>query len=218
MEKHVLQLIWNKSMSAHLLKISRLEGLTDGIFAIAMTIIILNLHVPLNLSDGKISLLIKSEIYTNLFIYIGTFIILGTHWIAMNFQWGLLERLNRVYLWVSMFYLMVICVIPFSANLLGAYKYNIHSINFYIGNLLCASLGQILSLHIAEHYKLFKDVYTQAIYRAAALRILIAPIFYISALILAHWSTKAAFVLLVLPTVIYMIPGRIDRFEGIKIT
>src|SRR5579871_1824982 len=105
--------------AAHLLKVSRLEGLTDGIFAIAMTILVLNLRVPVNLPDTKISLHIQSEIYTNLLIYIGTFIILGTHWIAMNFQWGLLELLNRIYLWVNMFYLMAICVVPFSANLLG---------------------------------------------------------------------------------------------------
>src|SRR5262245_36882664 len=130
--------------AAHLLKVSRLEGLTDGIFAIAMTILILNLHVPLNLTDDKITPLIKNEIYSNLFIYIGTFIILGTHWIAMNFQWGLLDRLNRVYLWVNIFYLMSICVVPFSANLLGAYRYNIHSIYFYVANLLCTSLGQFL--------------------------------------------------------------------------
>lgn len=202
--------------AAHLLKVSRLEGLTDGIFAIAMTIIVLNLHVPQNLSNDMISPLIQEEIYSNLFIYIGTFIILGTHWIAMNFQWGLLERLNRIYLWTNMFYLMTICVIPFSANLLGAYRYNIHSINFYAANLLCASLGQFLILQCAHFFKLFKDIYTPSIYRAAMLRILVAPLFYVSALILAHWSIRGAFMMLVAPTLIYMIPGRIDRYEGIS--
>ena len=134
-------------MATHLLKISRLEGLTDGIFAIAMTIIVLNLHVPQHLPDQEISPLLRDEIFDNLFIYIGTFIILGTHWIAMNFQWGLLDRLNRIYLWINMFYLMSICIIPFSANLLGAYRDNVDSIRFYAINLLCTSLGQFLILH-----------------------------------------------------------------------
>lgn len=201
-------------MAVHLLKISRLEGLTDGIFAIAMTIIVLNMHVPLHLPDAKIPPLIEAEIYSNLFIYIGSFIILGTHWIAMNFQWGLLDRLNRVYLWTNMFYLMGICVIPFSANLLGAYRYNIHSINFYAVNLLFVSAGQLIALHCALYYKLFKDTYTPAIYRAAVLRILLAPLFYVNALIVAHLNTRAAFLLLVAPTIIYMIPGRIDKYEG----
>lgn len=200
-------------MAIHLLKVSRLEGLTDGIFAIAMTIIVLNMHVPTHLSDVQITPLIRDEIYSNLFVYIGSFIILGTHWIAMNFQWGLLERLNRTYLWVNMFYLMVICIIPFSANLLGAYRYNEVSIYFYAANLLCCSLGQMLILQCSVYYKLNKDAYTHEIYRAAVLRILVAPIFYISSLILTHWTTKGCFILLVLPTLIYMIPGRIDKYE-----
>ena len=199
--------------TTHLLKVSRLEALTDGIFAIAMTIIVLNLHVPLHLPNQKIPPLIREEIFSNLLVYIGSFIILGTHWIAMNFQWGLLERLNRTYFWVNMFYLMAICVIPFSANLLGAYRYNVDSIYFYAINLLCCSFGQILILQCSVYYKLNKDVYKPVIYRAAILRILVAPVFYISSLILTHWTTRGCFVLLVLPTLIYMIPGRIDRYE-----
>jgi uncharacterized membrane protein len=202
--------------SIHLLKVSRLESLTDGIFAIAMTIIVLNLHVPSHLPDQEISPLIQEEVYSSLFVYIGSFIILGTHWIAMNFQWGLLERLNRTYLWINMFYLMTICVIPFSANLLGAYRYNVGSIYFYAINLLCASLGQFLTLYFSSYFKLNKDKLPHVIYRAAVLRILVAPVFYISSLILSHWTTKGCFLLLVAPTIIYMIPGRIDRYEHIN--
>ncbi|HVE43917.1 MAG TPA: TMEM175 family protein [Gammaproteobacteria bacterium] len=205
-----------KSMaSEHLLKLSRLASLSDGVFAIAMTIIILNLHVPMHLPDQNLQFLLHDEIYANLFIYIGTFIILGTHWIAMNFQWGLLVRLNRPYLWANIFYLMVICVIPFSANLLGVYRHSVESIYFYAVNLLCSSLGQLLILCSAYYFNLNKSTCTPAIYRAALLRILVAPIFYVSSLILAHWTTEGCFILLVLPTLIYMIPGKIDKYEHI---
>lgn len=201
----------------HLLKVSRFECLTDGIFAIAMTIMVLNLHVPTH-PTTSFSPLIQRDIFLNLFIYIGSFIILGTHWIAMNFQWGLLERLNRVYLWTNMFYLMIICIVPFSANLLGAYPSNTFSIHFYAINLMCCSLGQLLSLQCAHLFKLFKtDIVSSGIHRAATLRILLAPLFYICSLISAHWNVTLAFVLLVAPTLIYMIPGRIDRYEGIEV-
>lgn len=200
--------------SIHLLKISRLEGLADGIFAIAMTIMVLNLHVPLHIQTHKIFPLIQKDLYTNLIIYVGSFVILGTHWVAMNFQWGLLERLNRIYLWTNIFYLMVICVIPFSANLLGAYPNNIDSINFYGINLLCCSLGQFLTLECAHFFKLYKSEYTPAIHRAALRRIWVAPPFYVASLLIAHWNIVVAFSLLVFPTLIYIIPGRIDRFEG----
>lgn len=198
----------------HLLKVSRLEGLSDGIFAIAMTIMVLNLHVPADVHARDILPLIKHDIFVNLLIYIGSFTILGTHWIAMNFQIGLLERLNRPYLWSNMIYLMVICVIPFSANLLGEYPESLDSIYFYIFNLLCASAGQLLVLHTAQHYHLNKPIYTQEIYRATLSRIFLAPIFYVAALFVASFSITLAFFLIVSPTLMYIFPGKIDKYES----
>lgn len=199
--------------TAHLLKISRLECLTDGIFAIAMTIMVLNLHVPSHLATINVLPVIEHDIFMNLIIFIGSFVILGTHWIAMNFQLGMLDHLNRTYLWSNMFYLMVICVVPFSASLLGQYPHGTESIDFYAANLLCASAGQALTLGCARHYNLYRHAFASAVYRAAFLRILVAPPFYISSIILANWTISGAFILLVLPTFIYMIPGRIDRYE-----
>ncbi len=201
--------------SPHLLKLSRLENLTDGIFAIAMTIMVLNLHVPAHEATKDILPLIKNDLYTNLIIYVGSFAILGTHWIAMNFQWGLLDHLNRVYLWVNMYYLTVICIVPFSANLLGEYPFSKDSIYFYAGNLIACSIGQIIALECAHRYQLYKASYTHAIRTAALGRILIAPPIYIAAMIVAQWSIMLAFILLVVPTIIYIIPGKIDRFEGV---
>lgn len=197
----------------HLLKISRLESLSDGIFAIAMTIMVLNLHVPVDVQTTDILPLIKHDIFINLLIYIGSFVILGTHWIAMNFQVGLLERLNRPYLWCNMLYLMMICVIPFSANLLGEYPDSIDSIYFYIYNLLGCSVGQLLVLQSARYFKLNKTIYTHDIYVATKQRIYLAPVFYVAGLFVAKISVSLAFLLIVLPTFLYIFPGRIDKYE-----
>jgi len=197
----------------HLLKISRLEGLTDGIFAIAMTILVLDLRLPSHLPTDNLFFLLKSDIALKLFIYAVSFIILGTLWVAMNFQLGLLDRLNRQYLWSNVFYLMVICVVPFSASLVGAYPNSPASISFYALNLLAASMGQLLTCQCADYFNLNINIYTPAIKQAVIRRILLAPIFYVLSLFLAHWNTSAAFITLILPTAFYMVPGRVDRFE-----
>ena len=193
--------------SSHLLKVSRLEGLTDGIFAIAMTILVLDLKLP-----GSATFL-TSAIYIRLAVYVGSFIILGTLWVAMNFQLGLIERLNRPYLWTNILYLMVICVVPFSASLVAAFPNHPGSISFFAVNLLFASSGQLLTFVTAHHYKLNKSSYSEGIKRAIINRIYVAPIFYISALLVAHWNTSIAFLLLVAPPTIYLIPGKIDTFD-----
>jgi uncharacterized membrane protein len=202
------------SSPTHLLKISRLEGLTDGIFAIAMTILVLDLRLPESAGTGDLLDILKNDVLLKLFIYAGSFVILGTLWVAMNFQLGLLERLNRQYLWTNVFYLMVICVVPFSASLIGSYPNSPTSISFYAINLLCASLGQLLTAQCSHTYNLNKEIYTPAIRHAVIRRIFVAPIFYIGSLVVAHWNTTAAAIMLVAPTVLYMIPGSVDRYES----
>lgn len=198
----------------HLLKISRLEGLTDGIFAIAMTILVLDLRLPPHVATDNLLLILKDDVFIKLFIFVGSFIILGTLWVAMNFQLGLLERLNRQYLWTNIFYLMVICIVPFSATLVSAFPNSPVSISFYAINLICASMGQLLTSQCAHFYNLNKDIYTPPVRHAVLRRIFVAPIFYIASLVLAYWNTHIAFIMLLIPTLVYMIPGKVDHYES----
>lgn len=200
-------------MHQHILKISRLEGLTDGVFAIAMTILVLDLRIPRGVLSADLGSVIGHDIMYRLFIYMGSFVILGTLWVAMNFQIGLLDHLNRPYLWAHVLYMMVICVVPFSASLMASYPNNPISITFYDINLLCASLCQLLIFKVSFYFNLNKSIYTKEIQRAVVQRILLAPIFYLLALIMTNWNTHIAFVLLIAPTLMYIIPGKIDKYE-----
>jgi len=198
---------------SHILKPSRLEGLTDGVFAIAMTILAFDLHLPKELIGGNLFVILIHVELLKFFIYIGSFIILGTLWIAMNFQLGLLERVCRPYLWANVFYLMIICIVPFSASLVAAYPNDPLGILIFAITLICASLGQMICAQSAHKHNLNKDIYTPAIRKAILKRIAVAPIFYISACFLAYFHTTLAFVLLVIPPIIYLFPGSIDRYD-----
>jgi uncharacterized membrane protein len=196
-----------------LLKVSRLEGLTDGIFAVAMTILVLDLRLPAGAVDSTHLHFFLNGIYLKLFIYSGSFIILGTLWIAMNFQFGILDHLNRTYLWCNIFYLMAICIVPFSASLVAAFPNNETSITFFAMNLLCCSLGQLLISECARIYHLNGPRYTPAIRRAVLQRISVGPPFYIFSIVLASVNTTIAFIILIIPPLVYMIPGYVDQFD-----
>ncbi len=200
---------------AHLLKVSRLEGLTDGIFAIAMTILVLDLRLPSHLLTQDVWQILQSDVFLKLVVYAGSFILLGTLWVAMNFQLGLLNRLNRTYLWANVFYLMVICVVPFSASLIASYPNSSVSLTFYAVNLLCSSLGQLIIAQTSYYYSLNKSFCKKELRDAIIRRILLAPIFDITAIVVSHWHTYIAFALLLTPTVLYMFPGRVDKYEEI---
>lgn len=195
-----------------ILKISRLESLIDGVFAIAMTILVFDLKLPVDGTQDLHHLLLATIPY-KLFIYVGSFIILGTLWVAMNFQWGLLQRVNRPYFWTNILYLMVICLIPFSASLVATYPESKKSIIFFAVNLLCANAAQLLVNACAYYFNLNNERYNALIHRAIIKRALLAPAFYIAAIIVAFWSIKIAFIIMIAPIILYLIPGEIDRHD-----
>ena len=212
--KFLLQLNRSRKMSqTHLLKVSRLEGLTDGVFAIAMTILVLDLRLPRELIVNNLLTTIIHVVLMKLFVYIGSFIVLGTLWIAMNFQLGLLERVNRPYLWANVFYLMVICVVPFSASLVATFPNDPTSITVFSINLICGSIGQYITAQSAYKHQLNKEIYNAAIRKAILLRIAVGPVFYVAACFVAYLNTQVAFILLVIPPILYLFPGRIDNYD-----
>lgn len=197
----------------HILKISRLEALTDGVFAIAMTILAFDLHLPHELLQNSLLDTIVHIELLKFFIYIGSFIVLGTLWIAMNFQLGLLERVNRPYLWANVFYLMVVCIVPFSAYIVANFPHDPLSIIVFAINLIVTSIGQYITAESAHKHKLNIPSFTPAIRKAILRRVAIGPFFYVAACLLAYWNTKVAFILLVIPPILYLFPGKIDNFD-----
>lgn len=202
--------------TTHILKVSRLECLTDGIFAIAMTILILNVVLPDTATSETLWLNLKSTIFQKLFIYAGSFIILGTYWVGMDFQHGFLTRVTRPYLWLNILLLMSICVLPFSASLLARFPHDLVGLNFFTINLIVISVFELFLWGYAQIFGLNNDAaripaVKHSIYR----RILIAPVFYLTALIVGCWNIDIAFVLLIIPPIIHIAPGAVDRYSEI---
>lgn len=200
-------------MQAMLLKKERLEALTDGIFAIAMTILILDLHLPDKVDPYTLNTFLETDVLQKIFIYMGSFIILGTQWVAINFQQGFLAGVNRPYLWANILYLMINCIVPFSAKLLAEYPHSQPAIIFYVLNLMLANFGQILTWYCSQYFQLNGNLYKTYARWAIMSRIIIAPFFYAAAFVISFWDSNLAFVALVLPPLIYIVPGRVDHYQ-----
>jgi uncharacterized membrane protein len=109
---------------------------------------------------------------------------------------------------------MTICVVPFSASFVAAYPNSRVSLAFYAVNLLCANFGQLLIAECAHYFKLNGKHYSLAFRRAIIQRIFVAPPFYILSFFLAPYSTSLAFIVLVIPPVLYLIPGFVDKLDS----
>lgn len=117
---------------ANLLSIHRLEGLTDGIYAIAMTIMVLSLPLPKTIHNiGSSSDLLNHLLdYSELFwTYLLSFLLLGNFWIIQQklFKYVNITCVNH--LWANLGGLLVVCVIPFSSSLIG------NHIDYFVANI-----------------------------------------------------------------------------------
>ena len=125
---------------------ARIETLTDGVFAIVMTILVFNFHTPLKELVAKFGLLHElAALVPNLVGYVITFVILGVLWVGHHNQFFYIRRADRVLLWINIFFMMVVAMLPFSAELLSEYGQDRVSIVIYNINLILAEV--FLFLH-----------------------------------------------------------------------
>ena len=111
-------------MQKHELKVptDRIETLTDGIFAIAMTLLVLSIEsttLPAPVTPAVFSAYVTS-ILPQIFIYVIGFILLAVFWMNHHIFF-VIERTNTTLLWINILWLMSIALVPFSTAIVGRY-------------------------------------------------------------------------------------------------
>ena len=151
----------------------RLEALADGIFGFAMTLLVINLHVPAIALIHSEAMLMKALTiqWPVLISYVLSFLLLGVAWTGHQAQFGRVTQTNHTQNWLHIAYLMTIAAIPFSTGLLGQFSsyrtaHFIYGLNLILGstfmlllwwhadrNHLIVTTGQASQTFIAERYK-----------------------------------------------------------------
>jgi len=98
----------------------RIEALTDGVFAIAMTIIVLELSVPYLLGSSPPGEHPTSflEMWEEFYIYVVGFLTLGIYWVLHRYMFYFIQRSDGVLIWLNILFLMLASMVPFSTKVL----------------------------------------------------------------------------------------------------
>lgn len=102
---------------------SRIETLVDGIFAIAMTLLVLNIVVP-QLASPVSNTAMQSTLigmWSHFFAYGLSFILLAAFWRMNHRQFYAIKRTNTVLLQITIMWLLFVAFVPFSASLIAEY-------------------------------------------------------------------------------------------------
>jgi len=110
--------------SMHLTK-SRLESLSDGIFAFAMTLLVIGLNLPDKsaiIPTQAYAINYLFSLYSDFFHYVLAFLILGAFWLSHHIEVHPIRSLDRNYIWLNLGTLLFVALLPFSTSFSGDFN------------------------------------------------------------------------------------------------
>src|SRR5208282_2368034 len=174
--------------------VERLAALSDGIFGVAMTLLLLELHVPAkelihSESDLRSALALLAP---QLLVYLMSFLTLGIFWVGQQTQLNHLARSERSLSWIHIAFLFFVTVTPFSTALLAEFPtYRIALLSYWL-NIFCLGFALYLSWGCATRLGLVKDDIAPEVPAAVCRRIVVAQGLYafgaLLCIINTHWS------------------------------
>jgi uncharacterized membrane protein len=196
---------------------NRIEALSDGIFAIVMTLLILEIHVP-DLPPSAPNVEVApalAALWPKFVSYIVTFVSLGFFWVGHHIMYHAIRRADRMLLWLNIFFFMFVSLLPFSTSLLNAFPEAFIAPFFFGVNL--AVIGWILFLQW-QYANSQPDMMTNAVTaeyrRAVRSRMLIVPALTTLTVFICFWSVGISLAIYLLLLPLYMLPGKLEAAKS----
>jgi uncharacterized membrane protein len=132
---------------------NRIETLADGIFAIAMTLLVLGISVP-NLPSSTDPQVFNAYIFSiipEIFVYILSFILLAVFWLNHHIFF-VIKKSDITLIWINIFFLMSIAIVPFTTSLIGKYgQFHLSVLIFDLNMLIIGILFYSIFAYAARH-------------------------------------------------------------------
>lgn len=137
----------------------RIETLVDGIFAIAMTLLVLSLKIPQLPYPTTDTIILNSlgSMGQQFFIYFISFFLLASFWRVNHAQFYFIKKTDQTLLWINIIWLSLIALLPFSTNLIGSYGYLKVPLIFFDLNLFLIGVLFNLNWYYADKKKLIDE-------------------------------------------------------------
>jgi len=133
---------------------ARIDALTDGIFAVAMTLLVLDIRLPEDVHPGTGGELLRAlaDLWPRFIPYVVSFIVLGLRWL-WNVEIGKsIETVDLKWARAWLVYMLLITCVPFTTFVLGRYSGLAPAIWLYAGNTTLIGLAgmQLVPAHESQ--------------------------------------------------------------------
>ena len=191
--------------------VERLAALSDGVFAVAMTLLVLDVRAPAveavhNEHDLWLAL---AALAPRLVMCAMTFLTLGIFWIGQQTQLNHLTRSERSLSWMHLLFLFAVCMMPFSTSLLAGFiTYRLALLTYWL-NILLAGVTLYWTWVCALGLGVVRDDIPAAVATAIKRRIVIAQALYAFGALLCLIDTYVSIGFIVLVQLCYAIAPRL---------
>src|SRR5437016_13106093 len=133
---------------------NRIEALIDGIFAVALTLLVLDIKLPEGMTyatnEALWNRLVGLE--RHFAIYAISFIVIGIYWVAHHVQFHYVRYTDRRLIWINMLFLLLISFLPFATDLVGDHEDLILPCEIYgVTLLLLSGVSYVHLRYLSRH-------------------------------------------------------------------
>jgi uncharacterized membrane protein len=194
---------------------ARVEAFSDGIFAIAITLLVLEVRVPRPDLTGHGSSLLTAllHLWPSYLGYLISFVTIGVMWVNHHSMFVLIQRTDRYFLLLSVLFLMFIAFLPFPTAVLAEYlpepKGRQVAVGVYSASFVCIALAYNAVWWYAAHEgRLLDSNADREAVETISRRYLVGPLAYGISLLLAFVNPWASLAMHGLLVAFYILPVR----------
>jgi len=193
---------------------TRTEAFSDGVIAIIVTILVLEVKVP-RIEGPDLDAQLRHAMLHALPVvgaYLLSFMVLLVFWVAHHHLLHTMRRVDRNVLWLNGVFLMLLALVPVPTALIGEYPSARSGSVLYGAALAAAGLAFVaLRAYVTRHGGLLHEAIPAAAARQAVRKGLLSPVLYGTGAVVALVEPRAAWAIYALVPLVYMWPGRFDR-------
>jgi uncharacterized membrane protein len=168
-----------------LMEKNRMESLTDGIFAFAMTLLVTSMILPgdavASQSSGSALLSLLPDFYH----YIIAFFVLAAFWMAHHEQFSRVHHIDHNFLYINIIGLFFVTLVPFSTSFIGDYDADVIATCLFEFNLMILGLIFTLQwLYAARKHRLISPDYPESGIRRRLYHGMIIPVISLAGIVI----------------------------------
>lgn len=190
---------------------TRVLALSDGVFAIILTLLVLEIHVP-ELSDDQGLGDALREIRPSMVAFLISFVVVGNAWARHRDLFALIRRTDRAVIWLNLLYMLPLALIPFGASLLARYDHDAVALELY--GLILVAIGltrlAIWGYVTSRPDLLYVPVETRT-RLSRAIVVTIPTLAFAVAIAMADWAPSVSLAIYALTPLIYFLAITVAR-------